>query len=110
MPTRRAAASTPPPVTRRVDLDVRTMLVFCGCFVALVAVTAVVRTAPRTMTALAVGTLLALALNPLVQTVETRLRVGRTSAVGLVFATFAVVATILALVLVPPAVKQAANL
>jgi predicted PurR-regulated permease PerM len=86
------------------------MLVFCGCFVALVAVTAVVRTAPRTMTALAVGTLLALALNPLVQTVETRLRVGRTYAVGLVFATFAVVATILALVLVPPAVKQAANL
>ncbi|HEU0129989.1 MAG TPA: AI-2E family transporter [Mycobacteriales bacterium] len=97
-------------MTRRVDLDVRTMLAFCGCFVALVAVTAAVRGAPRTMTALAVGGLLALSLNPLVETVQRRARSGRAAAVAAVFAAFAVVATALAVVLVPPAVSQAKHL
>lgn len=92
------------------DLDVRTMLVFCGCFVALVAVTGVVRAAPRTMTALAVGGLLALSLNPLVEGVQRRTKVGRPYAVGIVFAAFAVVVSALAVVLVPPAVDQAAKL
>jgi predicted PurR-regulated permease PerM len=86
------------------------MLAFCGCFTALIAVTAAVREAPRTMTALAVGGLLALALNPLVETVQRRTRLTRASSVGLVFATLAVVATALALVLVPPAASQARNL
>ncbi len=96
--------------TRLVVLDVRTMLAFCASFVALIAVTALIRGAPRTMTALAVGGLLALSLNPLVDGVERRLGVGRTHAVGLVFLSFAVVVTLLAILLVPPAVKQAANL
>jgi predicted PurR-regulated permease PerM len=105
MPTRRAAA-----VTRHVDLDVRTMLAFCACFVVLAAVTTAVREAPRTMTALAVGGLLALSLNPLVELVQRRTGLKRSTSVGLVFATFAVVVTALAFVLVPPAVKQARNL
>jgi predicted PurR-regulated permease PerM len=107
MPTRRAA---PAQVTRHVDLDVRTMLAFCACFTALVAVTATVHAAPRTVTALAVGGLLALAMNPLVEAVQRRTRLKRSSAVGVVFATFAVVVTALAIVLVPPAVSQAKNL
>src|SRR5258706_1911960 len=109
MPTRRRGAEAPPSV-RNVDLDVRTMLAFCGSFAALVAVTALVRGAPRTMTALAVGTLLALSLNPLVEGAERRLHVRRVHAVGIVFATFALVVTALAVVLIPPAAKQAANL
>jgi predicted PurR-regulated permease PerM len=109
MPTRRAAAATVPPA-RRIDLDVRTMLAFCACFAALVAVTALVRGAPRTMTALAVGGLLALSLNPVVEGVERRAKVSRAPAVGIVFAAFALVVTALAVVLVPPAVKQARQL
>lgn len=110
MPPRRAAAQAEPTATRRVDLDVRSMLAFCVALVALVAVTAAVRGAPRTMTALAVGSLLALALNPLVETVQRRLGMGRPFAVGFVFAAFAVVVTALGIVLVPPAVEQARRL
>lgn len=86
------------------------MLAFCGAMVGLVAVTAGVRGAPRTMTALAVGGLLALALNPVVEAAQRRLRLGRPFAVGFVFAGFAVVATVLAVVLIPPAVDQARRL
>ena len=86
------------------------MLTFCGCLVALVAVAGLVRGAPRTMTALAVGGLLALSLNPLVEAAERRLRVGRTYAVGIVFAVFAAVVAVLGVVLVPPAVEQAGRL
>ncbi|HVF04645.1 MAG TPA: AI-2E family transporter [Frankiaceae bacterium] len=96
-----------PDGARLVDLDVRTMLLFCAAFVTLLAVAAVVRSAPRTMTALAVGTLLALSLNPLVESAERRFKVGRPYAVGIVFASFAVIVTVLAVILVPPAVKQA---
>ena len=83
------------------------MLAFCGCFVALLAVTAIARAAPRTMTALAVGTLLALSLNPVVEAVERRAGVRRPYAVGIVFAAFALVVGVLAVVLIPPAVNQA---
>jgi predicted PurR-regulated permease PerM len=121
MPPRRSAATAAPRKSvdtsaaagaevRRVDLDVRTMLTFCGCLVALLALAALVRGAPRTMTALAVGGLLALALNPVVEAAQRRLRVGRAAAVGIVFAVFAVVVTVLGLVLVPPAVRQAQGL
>lgn len=83
------------------------MLAFCGALVALVAVTAVVRGAPRTMTALAVGGLLALALNPVVEAVQRRLTLTRPYAVGFVFAAFALAVMVLGVVLIPPAVEQA---
>lgn len=107
-PARTKAAAAP--VVRRVDVDVRTMLTFCLALVALVALTAIVRGAPRTMTALAVGGLLALSLNPVVEAVERRLRMARPFAVGFVFAAFAVVVTGLGIVLIPPAVEQAQHL
>jgi predicted PurR-regulated permease PerM len=109
MPPRRSAAEAAP-VTRRFDVDVRTLLLFCAAFAGLVAVRALVRAAPRTMTAVAVGGLLALALNPVVESMQRRTRLGRAGAVAAVFATFAVVVTALAVVLVPPAVKQAGQL
>ena len=86
------------------------MLAFCGLVALLLALRAVVRDAPRTMTALAVGGLLAMSLNPLVEAVERRARVGRPFAVGIVFASFAAAVTVLAVVLVPPAVEQAKGL
>ena len=117
MPPRRAAAKTDDTTrgtatatTRRVDLDVHTMLVFCAAFAGLVGVTALVRGAPRTMTALAVGGLLALALNPLVEAAQRRLNLTRSFAVGFVFAAFAVVVTALGVVLIPPAFEQARHL
>jgi len=113
MPPRRRAADALPfdrEPARLVDLDVRTMVAFCLALVTLLAVSGAVRAAPRTMTALAVGGLLALSLNPLVENVQRRTRVSRPYAVGIVFATFAVVATALAVVLVPPAVEQASQL
>ena len=51
---------------REVDLDWRSVAWVMGAFVALVAATNLVRVAPRAITVLAVGTLVALALTPLV--------------------------------------------
>jgi predicted PurR-regulated permease PerM len=81
--------------------------VLCAFLAGLVALRYLVSGAPRTMTALAVGGLLALSLNPVVEAVERRTGAARTYAVGMVFGTFALVVTGLALVLVPPAVEQA---
>lgn len=94
----------------RLDLEARTVAVFLAALVALTAFTAFVSATPRTVTALAIGGLLALALNPLVEAVERRLRCGRATAVTAVFTTFAAVVAALAVVLVPPAVDQASRL
>ncbi|MDP9403033.1 MAG: AI-2E family transporter [Actinomycetota bacterium] len=93
-----------------VDLDWRSVLVFLAAFSALVALTGLARAIPRTITAVAVATLLALALNPLVALVERRLRLARPPAVAVVATVAAVVVAALALLLVPPAVRQAGAL
>ena len=73
-------------------------------------ITGFVRSIPRTATAIGVGTLIALALNPLVTACERRLSVRRGVAVATVLAgLFGGLALILTL-LVPPAVRQARNL
>jgi predicted PurR-regulated permease PerM len=94
----------------RLDLEPRTVAVFLAALAGLAAVTALLRSTPRTTTALAVGGLLALALNPLVDNVERRLRVRRSLAVTVVFASFTLVVAVLAWILVPPAVEQARQL
>ena len=94
----------------RLDLEPRTVAVFLAALVGLLAVTAFLRATPRAVTALAVGGLIALALNPLVENVQRRLRCRRAVAVTAVFTTFAVVVVALAMVLVPPAVDQAGRL
>lgn len=93
-----------------VDLDWRSVLVFLGAFAALVALTGFARSIPRTITAVAVGALLALALNPLVVLVQRRIRLGRPSAVAVVATAATVVVSSLGLLLVPPAVRQAGEL
>lgn len=92
------------------DLDWRSVLVFLGAFVALVAIGGLIRSAPRTLTTLAVATMLALALNPVVTLVERRVRVRRSVAVALVLAGFSVAVAVIAFLLVPPAVRQARDL
>ena len=99
----------PPPV-REVDLDWTSVVVAMGAFVALVAVTGLVGATPRTLAALAVATILALALNPAVELVRRRLGVGRGGAVAVVAALAAAAVSVLGLLLVPPAIRQARDL
>lgn len=93
-----------------VDIDPRSIVALLGAVAALVVLTGFLRSIPRTVTAAAVGSLFALALNPVVVAVQERLRVRRTVAVvatvGGMFTLFALVLTLL----VPPAVRQARNL
>lgn len=97
-------------MVRVVDLDLRTVITALGAFVALVAVTGFIRSTPRTMSALAVGLIIALALDPVVCKVERHGKVRRSVAVPMVLAGFAVSVALIMLLLVPPAIRQANDL
>lgn len=99
-----------PVAVRVVDLDLRSVLVVLAGFVGLIALTGLVRSIPRTTTALMVALILALALNPIVGAVERTARVRRAVAVGIVLAGFAAAVALIALLLVPPAVRQGREL
>lgn len=98
------------PATRIVDLDPRSVFVALVAFVAIVALTALVRSTTRTLTWCLIAVLLALALNPLVGAVQRRLRVKRGVGVAAVVAALVVAVTLAAVVLGPPAVRQARGL
>jgi putative heme transporter len=102
--------ATPAPPVREVDLDWRSLLVVFGSFIALIGLRALVHEIPRTLTALAVATILTLALNPVVQATERALRCRRGLAVSTVVIGFATAVVLLALLLVPPAVREARQL
>ncbi len=104
---RRPAAGAP---VRAVDLDWRSVAWVLAAFVALLAVTNLVRAAPRALTVLAIGTLLALALTPLVQAAQRRLRLGRPGAVAAVVAGLVLLAVLAMVLLVPPAIRQGRQL
>jgi predicted PurR-regulated permease PerM len=95
---------------RVVDLDTRSVLVVLGTFVALLGFTGLVRSIPRMTTALAIAVILALALDPVVGIVQRHARVRRSVAVGLVLSGFAVAVVAVALLLVPPAIRQGRQL
>lgn len=113
-PGRPPAISPVPPeaavVVRAVDLDWRSVAVMLAAFVALVAVSALVGSTRRTTAALAIAAILALAMNPLVGLVRRRLPVGRGGAVAVVVTMALAAVTLLALLIVPPAVRQARDL
>jgi len=91
------------------DLDWRSVLVFLGAFVALVALNGLVHGAGKSLTWLAVGALVALALDPFVSRLQER--VGRRSvAVGIVLAGFLVALFSLVALFGPPAARQARDL
>ncbi len=93
-----------------VDLSPGSIAVLLLSVVGLVMITGFVRTIPRTATAVGVGTLIALALNPLVVACERRLVVRRGVAVATVLACMFAGLTLILTLLVPPAVRQARNL
>lgn len=107
--TRLVPPPSPAPPVRVVDLDWRSVVVAMAGVVALVAVAAVVREAPRAVTVLAIGTLLALALSPLVSRAQAVL--GRRSpAVAVVLLGVTSLAVAGAVLLGPPAIEQARDL
>ncbi|MEJ7764156.1 MAG: AI-2E family transporter [Acidimicrobiales bacterium] len=95
---------------RPVDLSPGSIAVLLASVAGLTLITGLIRSVPRTATAVGVGTLIALALNPLVGLCVRRLNVRRGVAVATVLACmFGGLALILTL-LVPPAARQARNL
>jgi predicted PurR-regulated permease PerM len=104
-----AGLAAPAPV-RTVDLDPRSVVVAMIAFAVIVAGTGVVRSATRTLTWCLIATLLALALNPLVGAVQRRLHVKRGVGVAAVLAALVLAVTLAAVVLGPPAVRQARDL
>jgi predicted PurR-regulated permease PerM len=91
---------------RELDLDWRSVLWVMVAFVGLLAVTAVIRGAPRAIAVLAVGTLLALALDPLVVKVSRRIPGRRAAGVAAVIAGLFVVVAAAGALLVPRAIEQ----
>ena len=81
-----------------------------GAFVALVAATNLVRTAPRAISVVIVGTLVALALTPVVAATERRFKLPRPAAVGVVVAGLVVVTAAAMALLAPPAINQGQRL
>jgi predicted PurR-regulated permease PerM len=108
MPSSDSATATPR--VREVDLDWRSTLVLLAAFVVLLAITGLVRAVPRTVTALGVALVLALALDPVVAVARRRLRLGRAAAVSVVLAGLAALFGVVGMLLVPPAVEQARHL
>jgi predicted PurR-regulated permease PerM len=99
----------PPAPVLRADLDWRSVLWFLAAFVALAAVSGLVRNAGRPLTWIGVGSLLALALDPLVARLEGV--IGRRSlSVGAVLTGFLLGVTALVALFGPPAAAQARDL
>ena len=95
---------------REVDLDWRSLVVVFAAFVVLIAGWGIIHSIPRSLTALAVAGILALALNPVVEAAERLLRCNRGLAVSAVVVGFVVIVGLLMLVLIPPAVREAREL
>ena len=98
------------PRVRTVDLDWHSVVVVLAAFVALLALTGVVRAAPHTLTIVIIGVLLALALNPAVTGVERKLGGHRALSVAIVLSSIALALTVLIALLAGPAIRQAQDL
>ena len=93
-----------------VDLDWRSLAALAGAVAGLALLTGLFRSVPRTLAALGVAAVLTLGLDPLVSSLSARMRGARGLALGVVLAGFVAVVTLIAVVLVPPAARQARDL
>lgn len=98
----------PPPVA--VDLDWRSVVTFLAAFVVLVALTGMFRGATRTITWIVLGSLLALALDPLVTKLKRRCGGHRGIAVAVVLIGFIALISAVGALFGPAAVDEAADL
>jgi predicted PurR-regulated permease PerM len=99
----------PPRRTRKIELDSQTFVVLGLTIGGAYMLLALFTSASRTFTWLTIGTLLALALDPLVGAVQRRFHLGRRNAVVVVFSGFLVLVVAAGALLVPRAVDQAKN-
>ncbi|MEA3021081.1 MAG: hypothetical protein QOI47_2605 [Actinomycetota bacterium] len=93
-----------------VDLDWRSVAMFLGAFVALTAVVGLMSGASRSLTWIGLGSLLALALDPLVSGLQARVHGSRRIAVGIVLSGFLLAVLALVALFGPPAARQAGHL
>ena len=94
---------------RAIDIDVRSALPLVIALAALLVAVWFVRSIPRTLSALAIAVLLALALNPLVEAVQRRTNWSRGPAVAAVLSMFTVAIALLMVLVVPPTFRQVRN-
>lgn len=95
---------------RVVDLDWRSVLVLFLSFMAMVAVTGLVRAVPRAITWIVIATVLSLALNPVVSALQRRLHCPRGIAVVVLLVIMVASIALIAFLLGPETVKQAKSL
>jgi predicted PurR-regulated permease PerM len=89
-----------------VDIDSRSAIPLAIALASLLILVWVVRSVPRTLSALAIAVLLALALNPLVEAMQRRTRWRRPPAAAAVLALFALAITLLLVLVVPATIQQ----
>jgi predicted PurR-regulated permease PerM len=102
-----ADEATPPDAPLVVELDWRTSVVAVAAVLGLFALFTLVAAARQTLTWILIGSLLAMALNPLVVVVEHRLRLRRGLAVGTVLVGLVAVVSAAVVLLGPPAIREA---
>jgi len=95
---------------REVDLDWRSVAWVMAAFVALLAFTALIRGAPRALAVLAVGTLLALAIDPLVGRLTRRMGGHRAVGVAAVMVGLLIAFVVAGALLIPRAIDQGRDL
>lgn len=93
-----------------IDLDWRSLAALAVAVSGLVLVFGLARSVPRTLAALAVGTILTLGLDPLVSRLSARTGGRRGLALGAVLGGFLLAVTLVGVLLVPPAARQARDL
>jgi predicted PurR-regulated permease PerM len=102
------AEVVPPPDS--VDLDVRTLAALAMAVGGLVVLLGLGRSIPRTLAALAVGSVLTLGLDPLVSRLAARLGGRRGIALATVLGGFVAAVTLVGVLLIPPAARQVRDL
>lgn len=93
-----------------VDVEATTLGALAASFLGLVALVALIGSAPRTVTALAIAAILTIALDPVVTRLTEQLKTRRGIAVGILALAAAVAASLAAALIAPPTYRQANHL
>jgi predicted PurR-regulated permease PerM len=93
-----------------VDIEATTLAALAAAFLFLVGALALIGSAPRTVTALGIASILAIALDPVVTRIAERLHARRGVAVGVLAMAAAVAASVAAALIAPPTYRQANHL
>lgn len=107
---REGAGPVPAAPPGGLDLDWRTLAALAAAVAGIVVLFGLGRSIPRTLAALAVGSVLTLGLDPLVSRLAERLGGRRGIALGVVLGGFVAAVTLVGVLLVPPAARQARDL